>query len=356
MKQTSLIKIIILLSITWGCESKDKPQEEHLPKVKTDTIIAAENTNIRKYPGRVIAKENINLAFRVNGNIQQINVKAGEYVKQGQLLARLDPTDYRLQLNATEAEYKEIKTNAERIIALYKDSSTTASNYDKAVYGLKQITAKYQHHKELLNYTNLYAPIDGYIEKLFFEPHEIIAAGTPIVSIIGKGMPEVEINLPASEYIQRDRFKHYECSFDFYPNKQYPLRIVSTTPKANANQLYTMRLQIAENDGSLLSPGMNTTVTIFSTISEKREMIIPANALLEKDGETGVFIFSPIDNIVFLRKVEIVRPTGYGDMLITSDEVKPGEIIVSSGIHHIKNGDKVTTLPEFSKTNIGSML
>lgn len=324
--------------------------------VKTDTIMPAGNVNSRTYPGRVMAKENINLAFRVSGNIQQIHAKRGAYVKQGELLARLDPTDYRLQLDATEAEYKEIKANAERIIALYKDSSTTAANYDKAVYGLKQITAKYRHHKEQLGYTNLYAPINGYIEDTFFEPHEIVAAGTPILSMIGKGLPEVEINLPASEYIRRDQFNRCECTFNLYPDKKYPLRIISITPKANANQLYTMRLQITDNEDALLSPGMNTTVTIYSTANDRHEMLIPTNALLRKEDVTGVFVFSPTEHIVSLRKVKAIRPTGDGKMLITSDEVKPGDIVVSSGTHHIKDGDKVTPIPPCAPSNIGGLL
>lgn len=58
------------------------------------------------------------------------------------------------------------------------------------------------------------------------------------------GIPEVEINLPAADYIRRDRFDGYHCTFDLYPGENYPLKLISVTPKANANQLYTMRLQM----------------------------------------------------------------------------------------------------------------
>ena len=92
-----------------------------------------------------------------------MHVNDGTYVRKGQLLAELDPTDYQVQLDATEAEYKQIKAEAERVMALYKDNGTTPSANDKAVYGLKQITAKYRHHKDQLGYTRLYAPFSGYI-------------------------------------------------------------------------------------------------------------------------------------------------------------------------------------------------
>ena len=72
---------------------------------------------------------------------------------------------------------------------------TTPDANDKAMYGLKQITAKYNHAKDQLEYTRLYAPFSGYVQKRLFDSHETIAAGMPVVSIISEGTPEVEINL-----------------------------------------------------------------------------------------------------------------------------------------------------------------
>lgn len=165
-------------------------------------------------------------------------------MRKGQLLAELDPTDYRIQLDVAEAEYQSVKAEAERVMALYKENVTTPDANDKAVYGLRQITAKYNHAKDQLAYTRLYAPFSGYVQKRLFDSHETVAAGMPVVSIISEGSPEVEINLPAVEYIRRQQFTRYYCTFDIYPHQRYALELISVTPKANANQLYTMRLQL----------------------------------------------------------------------------------------------------------------
>lgn len=175
--------------------------------------------------------------------------KTAPVYKEGQLLAELDPTDYQVQLDATEAEYQQIKAEAERVMALYKDNGTTPNANDKAVYGLKQITAKYKHHKDQLAYTRLYAPFNGYVQKRLFEAHETIGAGMPVIAMISGGTPEVEINLPAAGYISREQFDNYHCTFDIYPGETYPLKLISVTPKANANQLYTMRLRGTRHTG-----------------------------------------------------------------------------------------------------------
>ena len=108
-------------------------------------------------------------------------------------------------------------------MALYKDNGTTPNANDKAVYGLKQITAKYKHHKDQLAYTRLYAPFNGYVQKRLFEAHETIGAGMPVIAMISGGTPEVEINLPAAEYIRREQFDNYHCTFDIYPGETYGL-------------------------------------------------------------------------------------------------------------------------------------
>lgn len=343
---------IVLLT---ACSHKQSTHDT-VQTVKIDTVFPANELTTLQYPGKVKAAEDISLAFRVSGTIHKIYADEGAYFKKGQLLAELDPTDYQVQLAATEAEYKQIKAEAERVMALYKEGGTTANANDKAVYGLKQITAKYNHHKDQLSYTKLYAPFDGYVQKQLFSSHETVGAGMPVISIIGNGQPNVEINLPAAEYIRREQFQSYHCTFDIYPGKTYPLELLSVTPKANANQLYTMRLKLTGQNNPVPSPGMNTMVTIYCDTTRNVPMSIPAGAILRKDGKTSVFIYNASDKKVCNRPVNLLRLQTNGSAIVTSAHFKAGDIIVSSGVHHIKNGECVEPLPPVSKTNIGGML
>ena len=306
MKRIYWILTSISLYSLLSCSNGAKDTREY-QTVKTDTVVSAGGQTSLQYPGKVKAAQDISLAFRVSGTIQKIYVKDGARVQAGQLLAELDPTDYQVQLDATEAEYKQIKAEAERVMALYKDNGTTPSANDKAVYGLKQITAKYRHHKDQLGYTRLYAPFSGYIQKRLFEAHETVGAGMPVLSMISNSAPEVEINLPAAEYIRREQFDRYRCTFDIYPEQTYELKLISVTPKANANQLYTMRLQLITDNRPVPSPGMNTMVTILCNNDSSRNLSVPGSAVLQKDGKTCVFVYNPSDSKVHSREVTLVR-------------------------------------------------
>lgn len=356
MKTVSLLIAALLIgNIFTSCGEQVKDSYK-TKTVKTDTVCMEGSQTLLQYPGKVKASEDISLAFRVSGTIRSIKVEDGQAVKAGQLLAELDPTDYQIQLDATEAQYKQVKSEAERVIALYNDGGTTPVAYDKAVYGLKQITALYEHHKDELAYTKLYAPFNGYIQKHLFKAHETVGAGMPVLSMVGQGAPEVEINLPAAEYIRREQFDDYQCTFDIYPGKVYPLQLIGITHKANANQLYTMRLQLVTEGLPMPSAGMNTMVNIYLNEEESKELKVASGAVLLKNGKSGVFVFQPQDQKIQFKEVDLIRLTSDGQAIITSTQLKAGDVVVSAGTHSINDGETVRPLPAQTLTNVGGLL
>ena len=351
----SILTNLCFLCLLASC-ADGSGKQNRIPSVKVDTVISNGEKSYLQYPGRVKAAQDVDLAFRVSGTIQKIYAKDGASVRKGQLLAEMDPSDYKIQLAATEAKYKQIKAEAERVIALYNDGGSTPNDYDKAVYGLKQIEALYKHHQDELAYTRIYAPFDGFIQKRFFDSHETVAAGMPVLAMLGKGTPEVEINLPAAEYIRRDLFSHYHCTFDIYPDKVYPLQLIGITHKANANQLYNMRLQLEVGERPLPSAGMNTMVSVFYTDGGDKTLQVPTSALLHQDGKVCVFVYQPATQTVSTKEVSCVRPLSNGATIITSEQLNAGDVIVSAGIHSLKDGDKVRLLEPVSSTNVGGLL
>lgn len=179
----------------------------------------------------------------------------------------------------------------------------------------------------------------------------------PVVSIISEGTPEVEINLPAVEYIRRRQFTGYTCTFDIYPGQEYALDLINVTPKANANQLYTMRLQLKKGEAQALpSPGMNTMVTIECTEGEVRHLSVPTGAVLRDKGTASVFLYDASSRTIRRCDVTVTRLLGSGRCLVTAEGLKPGDLIVASGVHHVKDGEQVEPLLPASKTNVGGLL
>ena len=338
-----------------ACHGKQSASDT-LPCVQTDIIQAATQQLGIQYPGRVKAAEDLNLAFKVSGTILRIVAPEGSHFRKGDLLAEMDPADYRAQLDATEAEYKQVKNEAERIMALYKEEVVSSNTNDKAVYGLRQMEAKLQHHRDQLEYTRLYAPFDGYMQKHLFNAHETLAAGMPVLSIISSGSPEVEMSLPAAEYIRRDSFRSFTCTFSLYPGVVYPLRLLSITPKANANQLYSVRLSMDVTGRPLPSPGMNAMVSIATDQDDQTSLLIEANALQHEGDQTYIYVYDEADSIVHRREVELLRLLSDGKCIIRSTQAHAGDVIVNYGARQLHDGQRVKLLPAQTPTNVGGLL
>ena len=140
LTSTFIISLILLISLS-SCKDK-KVAKKSLQYVKTTVAEGIGQESMISYPGKTKASETVNPSFKVSGTISRVYVKEGDYVKKGQLLAEIDPHDYEVQLSATEAEYAQIKADAERVISMYNEGTATASNYDKARYGIQQIEQK----------------------------------------------------------------------------------------------------------------------------------------------------------------------------------------------------------------------
>ena len=137
--------------------------------------------------------------------------------------------------------------------------------------------------------------------------------------------------------------------------------------QAHMQDMYKTAWAILRNDEDAADAVSDTILACWEKLYQLKQdryfktwmiriLINNCNAILQKDGKAGVFVYTPSDNKVSRREVTIVRLMSDGRCIITSDELKPGELVVSAGIHHIQNGETVKPLPAASKTNIGGLL
>ena len=343
-----------VLLVVMSCR-RATPGLEISQLVKTAEVQKYDGECSTTYPGKIKAASDIQLAFRVAGPILRFNAEVGEFVKKGKVLAEIDPRDYKLQYEATKAEYTQVTDEANRIIELYQRKSVPVNDYDKAVAGIKQITAKYNAHKNALADTRLTAPFDGYIQKKYYDSHETVAAGYPVVSMINSNYFDVDIDIPSSDFVRQDLFKSFSCAIDVFPGQVFPLELIEITRKANLNQLYRMRLRLKPVPGVDIAAGMSVNVTIEYNPNEEALTVVPLSAMFEENGESAVWVYNPKTQTVTKRVIQLKKLLKTGE-LIVSEGLAAGEIVVSAGVHSLKEGMSVELLKPVSKTNVGGLL
>jgi RND family efflux transporter MFP subunit len=349
---TGLLMVIILFFS--ACQEK-KTEQSTMQTVKIDTVMQGQQVQSVQYPGKIKPATEVNLAFRVAGPILRFPVQEGQFVKKGQLIAQIDPRDYKIQLAASQAKYDQVKAQADRVKELYKRNSVTPNDYDKAISGLKQITAKLHADRNALKDTRLVAPFDGYVQKKFYDNHETVDAGYPIVSFLNTSHFEVDADIPATDYIRQNQFAGFSCTVDVYPNQPIPLKLLEIVPKSNMNQLYQARFRLEPPKDLHVAAGMNANVTINYLAGNQNLMLVPVTAVFDRDGKSMIWVYSPQTHQVKAREVSPQTVRSDGTMEITSG-LKAGELIVTAGVHSLKEGQKVKPMAPVSKTNIGGLL
>ena len=271
-----------------------------------------------------------------------------------QLIATLDNADYKLGVDALQAQYDQLANETKRLGILYKDKSIPANDYEKALAGLKQVRIQLQANKNKLSYTRLYAPTAGYVDKVNFDEAEMVDAGTPVITLLDTIGKEVEADIPADLYLDNENIISVACRHP-YGGGPLPMRITSITPKADGNQLYRMRATF-RSIPSGVTAGMNieTIITIADKDTTGTEFTLPLHSIFNDNGKDYVWTVET-DTTVHKTAVTLAGMDSDGNAIVSAG-LSGNEIVVKAGVEYLQDNDKVKIVNRTSETNIGNIL
>lgn len=354
---TDMKKLLLLISIlclTNGCGQKTTGTFTRSVMLTQPIRMGAEE--VKQFSGIVRENHDIALGFKTAGQISEIAVNEGDYVKEGQLIARLDDKDYKLGVEALEIQYRQLEDEVARTKALYESKSVSPNDYEKAVAGLQQLKVQLQVNRNKLAYTCLYAPTDGYVQSVNYAPAEMVDAGTPVINLLDTHQLEVETELPVELYLQRARFSRITCQIPFGTGEEVPMKVASITPKADGNQLYRLKLAFDATPDRHISAGMNIGITIHLAGNDSiaGSFIVPLHALVQQQEETYVWILQA-DSTVSRHQVVCSGIDGTGNAIITKG-LEGNEQIVKAGMDALLENEKVRVAETESETNVGGLI
>lgn len=348
---TRVFALILLFCLTAACKEKTSNNQLQLVNV-VEVVPSAEMASV-SYPAKTEARNNTELSFKVAGTISKILVKEGDHVVAGQVVAKLDDRDYRTQLRATEAEYSQVKAECERVMAMHEERAVSDNNYDKARYGLQQITEKLTHHRNQVADCVIRAPFSGYVDDVYKQAMETTAPGLPVLSVYSTGGVDVVINIPERSYAQRKQEAIYTATFSSMPGNTFPLVVRSIAAMANANHLYEMRLSLKESVPDI-TPGMTAMVEVKQKHVASYGTKVPIGAVWTEVQKSYVFVYDKKNSTVKKTEVKIERIENDGNIVLSSD-LQNGSQVVASGVHHLIDGQKVSVLKNTSELNVGNL-
>lgn len=344
--------IVIAAALLIGACAGRGASDSILRCVEVTSPVSVSQNDSYLAAGMVQEAHKIKLGFKTAGQIEKICVHEGARVEKGQLLAKLDSKDYQLGLDAAQIQYDQLSKEVERMTALLEKNGISQNDYDKATSGLRQLGIQLEAQRRKVEYTSLFAPVDGYIVAVNYSPAEMVDAGTPVLDFIDVNGMEVLVDIPVSLYLRRRSFGSIFCTTSY--GERMNLKLLSIAPRADGNQLYQMRLAFASRVDARLTSGMNVEVSL-SMRGENRDgaYTLPLRSVFSCDGEECVWVVGE-DSALELRKV---RTSGVdGENIVVVYGLDGSENVVRAGAANLQPGEKVKVLPCASKTNVGGLL
>ncbi|MGD8111023.1 efflux RND transporter periplasmic adaptor subunit [Vibrio sp. NTOU-M3] len=317
-----------------GKELPPVPEPDSRP-AKLFTVSVGNSQFERQFPATSEAGDKAVLAFRVPGQLQSIDVVAGQLVTKGDVLARLNPDEYTLLAQQAEAQFKLADVQYQRYKKLRKDKVVSEQDFDQAKANHNSAKATLDQANANLSYTRLVAPYDGTISLIPAENHEFVAAKKGVMNIQTNQLMKVIFQLP--DHLLSKFASGAEpvatMVFDAFPNNQYALTFqeidTEADPKTGSYKV-TMIMERPADVGIL--PGMSGQVNVVS--ASTGATTIPQSALFKDGEQTNVWRVNE-QGIVEKATIEL------NERRQVVSGLENGDQIIISGVSGIEPGIKV---------------
>jgi RND family efflux transporter MFP subunit len=336
-----------------GCEANTTPAPRAERPVQVQRV-AFENREVkREFVGVVRARYETDLGFRVAGKIIERVINVGDRVRAGDVVARLDPRDLKLQVESAEAELGAATSNLaqaaadlaryttlrERGYASIADFDRKRATKDEAEGRLERAKRALDLARNQLAYADLKADADGVITATLAEPGQVVAIGQAVARLAHHGDKEAVIALPEG-WLGEARKSAAAVRLWSDPDRSFRAHLRELSPQADpATRTYAARFTI-DRAGDTVAFGMTATVTL-SHAADSRVARLPLSAILNRGTGPSVYVVDET-NALQLRPVTVASFTE--DAALVTSGLKEGDSVVTLGVQKLEAGLTVRTL------------
>jgi RND family efflux transporter MFP subunit len=347
---------VIAIGVVFGKDKKPLPADATTPRMVRTYTVGSAGSDSMEYTGVIHARTESDLGFRVPGKIIEKLVKAGDHVRRGQALMRLDPTDLRLAANAAREAVEAARAQNKRALAdelrqrgLVAIKAVSVQEYEQAKSAADATTAQLNsavaYSRQLENqegYAVLRADADGIVMETLADVGQVVGPGTVVVRLAQDGAREAVVNLPEGN----EKIAKSTATASLYADP-------AQTFTANLRELSAMADPLTRTYQARYSLGgigknapLGATVTVHLDGDTVRGTVqqyeIPVGALYDGGNGTSVWVINPNSSTVSLRPVAVAKLGS--ETALVSKGLRPGERILALGAHLVKEGEKVMTL------------
>jgi len=347
------IALIALGAFTWkNGAGPVAPAAEIIRPARVAAIDFRPHMHSLLLAGTVVPRIETVLGFRVAGKVTAREVDVGSVVVPGQLIARIDPADYRLAVDnaraalaSAEADYARAKADLERYQALRGGAAFMSQTLDQrqslastALAHVDQAKSQLATAENNLAYTELKADAAGVITAVQAEVGQVLAQGQGMVKLARSEELEILVGVP--EHRLKTVREARQVTFELWSDAghRYAAKLRELSPSADPmTRTYPARFSVIDPPAFI---GLGMTASLMLSKPEPGVLAeVPLSAIFQQGTRPAVWVVDKVSGAVELRPVTIAR--WRDETALIASGVKDGEIIASAGVHKLEPGQKV---------------
>lgn len=290
--------------------------------------------------------ESISDAFispEINGQIISVNVSEGQYVQQGQLLAKLNTVIIETNIREIESELSLAKTIFDKQSTLWKKNIGSERQFLEAKYYFEGLQNKLNTLKAQYNLAIIKSPINGIVEEIFQKKGELAIPGKQLMQIVNIDELYVTVKLSEAYLPIIKKGDIVTITFPSYPDLEYRKPVYRTGNVINKqDRTFIVQIKIANKNGKL-KPYLQANVNINDYNTESA-IVLPS--ILIREDMTGSFIYVVENNNGnnIAAKKYIKPGISYKDKTEIVDGLSIGDKIITDGYSHVSNGSVLNVI------------
>lgn len=336
--------------------SKPEPPPEAIRAVRTSVVAPGVASLEQTFAADVRARIESRLGFRVGGLLVSRSVGVGDRVREGQVLARLDPRDLQLGQDAARAALSSAQAQAElasadlqRFRELRQQGFISSAELDRREAAARAAQAQLEQARAQLGvqgnqaaYANLIAPAAGIVVAADAEPGAVLGAGAPVLRVAFDGPRDVVFSVPEHLLSDLRRLAGVPGVFSVTPwasERGVPATVREVAASADpVTRTVQVKLDVGAAASAALTLGQTATVRLQAPPTPG-VIKLPLSALREEQGRSHVWLIEEPTMTVRSQPVELA--TADGNEAVIASGLKPGQRVVTAGVHVLAAGQKV---------------
>lgn len=346
------LALILMLLLPVAACTKDSDEAPPTPRAVRVIEIDPQDTPLASAEGsgRIEARSTANVGFLVAGRLTERNVDVGAQVKAGDLIARIDATDFQSKVDAAQAQVSAAQASVERaapqearVRKLLDDGFSTRQQYELALQGLQGAQAELEGAQanlklaqDQLKYTQLLAPTEGVVTATGADVGQVVAAGQMIVQIAQRGERDAVFAIAPQHVAYAHAGMKVKIWLQDDPKVTTTGVLREIAPNADpVTGTYQVKVSLPDAPETMR---LGAIVVGHADVPGDLMVRIPSTALLQTGTEPQVWMVA--DGAVARHPVKVLRYDADG--VIVSQGLKKGDLVVMAGVNSLTDGQKVT--------------